>query len=700
MPIVRMPDGRQVRFPDEMPKAEIRNIIIKKYGQDAINRGAKSDATGYVETPGMIAKDVARSARTGGRSALEQMAGMFGDAREMTGQAVGWAAEQLGASPETAAMARQVGSRMSLVPFAPTTEQIRGTTNQAVGVPYEPQTDYGPYARTASEYAVGSAMPQGRGVQMAKTAAANALKYGVPAGLASEAAGQAVQNTEYAALEPVVRVGAGLIAPLSIATAESALPASKQVADTFAKQNVDDAARFGVNLSRGQATQNTAVKALEDAATGGGAGQRAQVVANEFAARQAEQVAEGGRNLARGMGPSTSDNAIDIASDIGAGARQRASQMSNEASQLYRQSEGLGASLDLDVVQRTLKPAINNYVERELGAPLAQFQNRDFDGAKDLFRVIDNTFSTAPAGSVAISVKGLDELRKTFTRAWRGAGNNPNGQRAIRAVMKGFDDWFDATIDAALVSGSEEALDTLKAARRAYAGWAKFAAPSGKLSDADRFVAKLLDPEMDMQPTDIAKAIWGMARIGESGQAVRAVKKLKQLFADDPNQWGLIKQGAINRAMGGADIGDPKGYGVIAKNLKRLVEGDGKAYAKELYTREELDLIRQFAKVLDTLTYQNAVRNPSNSGNRMLAFVLDKASAIGGAVGAAIGGIIGGGFSGVVGGAAAGAAAANTARNVAGRKAAKLFSEPLTYQRRGTYLPALAGTVTAADTQQ
>lgn len=697
MPVVRMPDGKQVRFPDDMPRNQIRDMIIKKYGSDAVNRSAKSDAAGYNETAGVVGADVARSAATGARSGLEQLGGMFGDVRQMQGQAAGWIAEQLGASPETVNVAQQAASRLSPFPFSPTTQEIRQTTNQAVGVPYEPQTDYGPYARTAGEFAVGSAVPQGRGVQMARNAVANAVKYGVPAGVASEAAGQATQGTPY---EQPARIAAGIATPLGIAAgARVALPATKVPQDAIAAQNVNDAADFGINLSRGQAGQNTAVKSLEDATMAGGAGPRAQVVANEFAARQADQVASAGQDLARRMGNSTSDNAIDIASDVGAGARNRASAMSKEASDLYKQSEQLGASLDLNVVQRTLKPAVNAYVQRELGAPLDQFQNRDFDAAKDLIRVIDSTFGAAPEGSTAISVKGLDELRKTFTKAWRGASTNPNSQRAIRAVMRGFDDWFDAAVDAALVNGSPEALDKLKAARKAYAGWAKFAAPSGKLNDADRFIAKVLDPQMDVQPQEVANYIWGTARIGESGKAARTVKKLKQLFGPDSEEWGMVKQGAINRAMGGVDIGDPKGYAVIAKNFKRLVEGEGKAYARELYTPEELDLIRKFARVLDNLTYQNAVRNPSNSGNRVLSFILDKASVLGGAVGSAIGSIIGG-FPGFVAGAASGATAASVARSAAGAKASRLFSQPLTYQKRGNFLPAFAGTVTSSDTRQ
>lgn len=697
MPIVRMPDGVNVRFPDDMPRSEIRAKIIKKYGNDAINRGAKRDAAGYNEDAGVIAQDVGRSAATGARSGLEQLGGMFGDARNVQGQLAGGAARLFGASDETAKMAENIASRLSPFPFSPTTEQIRQTTNQAVGVPYEPQTDYGPYARTAAEYAVGSAVPQGKGARLLTSAASNAVKYGVPAGLASEAAGQALEGTTY---EQPARLAAGLIAPVSVATAERALlPATRIPQNAVAAQNVADAGDFGVNLSRGQAGQNTAIKSLEDATIAGGAGQRAQVIANEFMANQADQVANAGQGLARRMGGSTSDNAIDIASDIGAGARNRASTMSREASDLYRQSEQLGASLDLGFVQKTLKPAVNAYVEKELGAPLQQFQNRDFDAAKDLIGVIDRTFSSAPEGSIAVSVKGMDELRKTFTKAWRGSATNPNAQRAIRAVMRGFDDWFDAAVDAALVNGSPEALDKLKAARKAYSGWARFAAPSGKLTDADRFIAKVLDPQMDVQPQEIANYIWGTARIGETGKAARTAKKFKELFGPDSQEWGLIKQGAINRAMGGADIGDPKGYAVIAKNFKRLVEGDGKAYARELYTPEELDLIRKFARVLDNLTYQNAVRNPSNSGNRMLSFVMDKATMIGGAVGSAIGSVIGG-LPGMAGGAVAGAAAANVARSAAGRRAEKLFSTPLTYQKRGNYLPAFAGTVTTGDTRQ
>ncbi|MCP4410188.1 MAG: hypothetical protein GY807_21085 [Gammaproteobacteria bacterium] len=684
-------EGIYKKFYSDVPFAKFAQAV--GYAGPESNVAAKQDVVGYEETPAMRAEDAARSAGAGGRFGLESLAGMAGDVAKLQGDVVSGTASFFGASPETAEAAGSIASHITPFPGLPTSEQIRHGTDKIVGAPYEPQTDVGPYFRTGAEFAAGSAVPQGRGVQAVKTSVSNAIKYGLPAGFASEAAGQAAADYGPGA-ETTARIAAGLGTPMTIARAT----APKVARDLTAAGNAANAERFGVGLTRGQATQNPAVKSLEDATIAGGAGTKAQVAANTAMANQAEQVSTAGRKMAQGLGSEQVDNAIDIASDLRVGVQQQAGALKAETKRLYAESERLGASLDLDIVNRTLKPAINHYVQRELGAPLSQLANKDFDGARDLFKIIDSTFSSAPSGSVAVSVKGLDELRKNFTKAWRGAAANPNAQRAIRAVMSGFDDWFDAAIDAALVNGSPETLDKLKAARKAYAKWAGFAIPKGKLNDADRFIAKIIDPKMDVQPQDIARYVWGASKVVSSGQAVRTVRKLKKLFVNNPEYWGSIKQGAIHRAIGGTELGDPKGYAVISKNLKRMLNDEGKAWSREMYSAEERELIANFSKMLDTLLYQNSVRNPSNSGNRILAAVVNQAGKIGGAIGTMIGGWVGGMPGAFIGG-AMGVGAGKVVRSSAGRPAAKLFSDPVTYKAKPNYLPAFAGTATQRDKQ-
>lgn len=147
-----------------------------------------------------VGYDMLRSIGTGLRSGAESLVGGIGDAGQMTGDAAAWLAKQAGAGEGTQETLRSAGRwLMPGAAMAPTTEQIRSVTSQAVGEHYQPQTIAGEYGRTLGEFA--PAAVAGPGGVLRKTAQAV-----IPA-LASETAGQATKGTQY---EGVARLAGSL----------------------------------------------------------------------------------------------------------------------------------------------------------------------------------------------------------------------------------------------------------------------------------------------------------------------------------------------------------------------------------------------------------------------------------------------------------------------------------------------------------
>jgi hypothetical protein len=173
-----------------------------------INSQGKGDlyaAPGQV-APSTYAEDAARSLAAGVRRGTEMLAGGFGDINQLNGAIAGWAANKLGASPETQQTVRSVASHLSPMPFAPTTENVQAVTNPIAGPAYEPQTTPGKYARTIGEFAPNAvAGPGGIGRKVAMTV--------IPA-VASEAAGQLTAGT---AAEPYARAAAAIVGGLGTA---------------------------------------------------------------------------------------------------------------------------------------------------------------------------------------------------------------------------------------------------------------------------------------------------------------------------------------------------------------------------------------------------------------------------------------------------------------------------------------------------
>lgn len=189
--------------PAQRPANRFAHLIPKKAtGQpQTVDRSGKGDmglAPGEV-APSTYAADAGRSLLSGLRSGAEMLVGTAGDAQQFSGDVAGWLAGKAGLSPEAQATARKAGQFVALPGIAPmpTTEKVQQATNSIVGEAYQPQTTLGKYVRTVAEMAPNAiAGPEGIGTKVAMT---------VVPGLASEAAGQLAEGTQY---EDLARMGA------------------------------------------------------------------------------------------------------------------------------------------------------------------------------------------------------------------------------------------------------------------------------------------------------------------------------------------------------------------------------------------------------------------------------------------------------------------------------------------------------------
>ncbi len=144
--------------------------------------------------PSLLA-DIAKSAGAGLVKGALGIPGAIGDVRALV---------NLGLDKLIGAPPRVERSPLGVDLSPPTTATLQRGLEVITGPLYEPQTTAGKFAGTAAEFVPGAALLPGA----AAARAANALRFGVVPGVASEAAGQVTEGT---AAEPWARAGAGIL---------------------------------------------------------------------------------------------------------------------------------------------------------------------------------------------------------------------------------------------------------------------------------------------------------------------------------------------------------------------------------------------------------------------------------------------------------------------------------------------------------
>ena len=210
-----------------------------------------------------VGEDVARSLVTGAGEGVTGMAGLLGDVQGLTDDFGKWVGDQLGLPRMTPEQERRFKQPFGLPDIsAPTTSAIENMKIPVVGksfneMKHDPQTTAGEYARTTGQFVGAGGVMGGP-----KTA----LRVGIPAGLASEAAGQ---MTEGGPFEIPARIAGGVAGGGAGAMMRRAVTPRNIPVENAAAANV--LRKEGVRgLTEGQVTQSKKVLAKERQALGSG----------------------------------------------------------------------------------------------------------------------------------------------------------------------------------------------------------------------------------------------------------------------------------------------------------------------------------------------------------------------------------------------------------------------------------------------
>lgn len=413
--------------------------------------------------------------------------------------------------------------------------------------------------------------------------------------------------------------------------------------DDVAVARMAAAERFGVPLTTGQATGDVAQTAAEESMRAGVRGQTASNIINAFDETQRSAVETARTGIGSSLG--NSQGRIDAAEEVISGVRREADAARQAGRQAYQALEEAGAALD-GTVAGTLRRGIENAVRNEGFAIDAGTPN-----AQAALTLISSQLEAPDAASGSIPFMNLERVRQRLVGLRQAAYSGASGadRVSIDAIVKEYDGWLDDSITSALISGDTAVLDQAKNARQL---WSRYRSTFLGKDGADNFIRKIV--EDDLAPDQVAGWLYGSSRNIGGGQTSLVAARVKSILGEESPEWGAVRRAAWDHITTATDGRTPLGVQAVQSNISELVSGKGQTLSRELFTSDEIKVLKEFRNMLTVLVPPRKATNASGSGyqvERGMQAMLQGAAAMAGSslggplTGAATGGAVKAGSS-------------------------------------------------------
>lgn len=467
---------------------------------------------------------------------------------------------------------------------------------------------------------------------------------------------------------------------------QAILDAYKNLGTAFAKEAdrvtaVAAQADSPIPLTVGQATGDVRQIAREEAMRQGGRGGAAQKIMTNFERKQREAITSEAMDLGSRIAPTGSANTqYEAGGVLYETLRQKQKDLKSGVSQAYSQTDLRALNIPAEATN-SLTGRVSNAIKEGdfiLDKTLTPAAAKAYDDLVNAIPKIEG------ANVSQINLKSLERTRRNLGAYFKAASTDAD-RNAVSALTRQFDDWLDDTITKGLASGDTAQLDKLKEARtlaRDY--YSKFKVdPKSADVDAQRVIDKIINK--DLTPVETMNYLFGSAKLGENQTAVRVAKRFKELFGENSPEFDQFRQAAYLRLVQDTQ-GNIKPNASIVREVDELIMGRGTALAKEIFTPEQVNSLKQFRTALGKTVTPAEATNPSKTGYEVARLFEDIAK-FGGTVGALAGGDLA--TTAVVGG---GAFGLRPARNIIGAyQATRGISAPTMTSNVGAPVAAAVG---------
>lgn len=388
-----------------------------------------------------------------------------------------------------------------------------------------------------------------------------------------------------------------------------------------ARQALSD--EFGVNLTRGQTTNEARALSAEDNLRYGREGNAARTMEN-FDTQQDRQIADATNRVRQnltGLPDAMSPAEIgDVLGQTYQGARNAArTNVTNMYTRAFDGDELARAGISPDIPIETVYGLRNNIENAFLHAdrpggpliPTAQTTPNTMAAMRMLEQFsetggIPSAFPRAtvpPQGGqplvTGINWNQMDLVRKILNGMREGARNNPTDLAGMRRVLDVFDEEMG------------RANPLLNQARQAHMQRVQMFDPQRtNAQGVNSFLSSIAN---DQNP---GKLIYDKIFNGnalKNGTAGPLIQQLGQIIETNPQATSALREGMMNRLLVNAKTGEAFSPRITANNIRDALQGQSADMYRMVFGQQELAQLQRYGQLLDHVGTTRAAQNPSRT---------------------------------------------------------------------------------------
>lgn len=224
--------------------------------------------------------------------------------------------------------------------------------------------------------------------------------------------------------------------------------------------------------------------------------------------------------------------------------------------------------------------------------------------AKSVVDAAEAAASEAKAAGKVVDLNAVDAARKRLVSFYQDAKADPRGAadaRAVKRVLKEFDQFVIDTVDSPAYKGDPAALETLQRARAGVAAYHQQFSPRGPGDEVGRAVEKILGryPGQHATPDQIAQMSYGSVSDPGGAQAVKVSQRLRQILGPTSPEWGAYKQGLLSHLVDTPPGGAARSAAETADRIDAFLNGTkGKPLAQVVLSADERAALSRHAEAL------------------------------------------------------------------------------------------------------
>lgn len=393
----------------------------------------------------------------------------------------------------------------------------------------------------------------------------------------------------------------------------SAIRASEEGAGD-ATLGVAQSERFGVPLTRGQATGDFGQIATEEAIRG--RADEAGNIVRAFDKRQQERLIGATDEIEGWLGGSQRNLEAggrqaeeEAGTRFGGEVRTQADELARAFDEAFEAARGTNASLTREGLDRVaeIPEAVRRQDNVLVDPELTPATTRAMSEIEDL----------AGEGFDARTIDEIETARKRLGNL-QGAAQNQTDRRGVTILKRRFDEYIDDAFDNALFSGDEQALELLKNARGLRAEYGRRFQEQTRRGKSGRKTpdpgGKAIESIVEHNATDegVVNMLFGRARVFNSENAVKSIRALREATGNSESVNNTLKQLAFRRVSQQAVNNGKFSPRRFVSAFDRVME-QNPGVLREIYSKDEITSLREFRDTTERLIPPDKATNPSGT---------------------------------------------------------------------------------------